>query len=585
MKIILNHFFNIVNKGDFMQVPKLSLEEDKWASNEIVMYYKCSGQETEHGKLIDYFFSNIIKEVLDNSFDLDEFLSSKTEDEQIIIKKLLQITLEKLNGENESGYFGVKKTYDFDGDNWHYIDEIKLAFGSIDFFHAETLDGLKKEVAKNNCLWLITDETSASKSRIRDAKLRREKENAYDEESYDESLEIHPRYAVRLIREYYGSSSKFDDLIETIFTKDCLNAIYNNTLDINLFLDSKNPMERAIVKLLIPFINNKLHFDVELNDTGIFGVKTAYDENGNNWIYDDELRSYFDYPKRIYAKTLEELKEKVIENKGIWFVLDENLEKRSLIRDNEIQIENSLIKNSPSQSRIIIKNFIGKWFSTGTADSYSDLIKMIHSSNVMKSIIDKSLNVEWMIGSYDIIGKMIIRMSIQKMKDALSFARMNNYTTGYFGVIHPKYNSWSYVNLVKREYLGLDDCDVIHASSLKELEEKVKSSGNVWCIFDEEKAEKVHEMDRILINSYNSGSIASIEDYWDSLTSYPLRKEITAEYIDGLIEKNRKRENYLRMKEEEKMRWEKIRQLERELGMDKEYEMSSDIKKILRKIE
>lgn len=565
-----------------MQIPKLSLEEDRRASNEIVMYYKCPGQETEHGELIDYFFSNMIKEVSDNAFDLDEFLLSKTEDEQIIIKKLLKITLEKLNGDNESGYFGVKKAYDFDGDNWHYIDEIKLSFGKINFFHAETLDDLKKEVMKNNCLWLITDETSASKSRIRDAKLRREKENAYDEESYAESLEIHPRYAVRLIRKYYRSSSKYDDLIETIFTKDCLYAIYNNVLDLNSFLDSKNPMERAIVKLLIPFINNKLHSDVELNDTGIFGVKTAYDENGNNWIYDDELRSYFDYPNRIYAKTLEELKEKVIENKGIWFVLDEGLEKISLIRDKEIQSENRLIKNSPSKSRIIIRNFIGKWFSTGTADSYSDLIKTIHSSNVMKSIIDKSLNVEWMIDSYDIIGKMIIRMSIQKMKDALSFARMNNYTTGYFGVIHPKYNSWSYVNLVERQYLGWDDYDAVHASSLKELEKKVKSNGNIWCIFDEEKAEGVHELDRILINSYNSGSISSIEDYWDSLTAYPLKKEITAEYIEGLIVKNRERENYLRMREEEKTRWEKIRQLEKELGMDKKYEISSDIKKILR---
>ena len=59
------------------------------------------------------------------------------------------------------------------------------------------------------------------------------------------------------------------------------------------------------------------------------------------------------------------------------------------------------------------------------------------------------------------------------MKDALTFARMNNYTTGYFGVIHPEYKSWSYANLVKMEYLGFDGCETVHASSLKELEKKV----------------------------------------------------------------------------------------------------------------
>ena len=55
---------------------------------------------------------------------LDAVLSSKTEDERIIIKKLVQVTLEKLDEDNESGYFGVRKSYDFDGDNWHYVDEM-----------------------------------------------------------------------------------------------------------------------------------------------------------------------------------------------------------------------------------------------------------------------------------------------------------------------------------------------------------------------------------------------------------------------------------------------------------------------------
>ena len=180
---------------------------------------------------------------------------------------------------------------------------------------------------------------------------------------------------------------------------------------------------------------------------------------------------------------------------------------------------------------------------------------------------------------------MIIRMSIQKMKDALTFARMNNYATGYFGVIHPEYKKWSYVNLVKLEYLGEDGCKVVHAGSLKELEEKVKRDENgIWCIFDGEKAESVHDMDRILMRAYDSSPFASIDDYWDSLMRPPLRKKITAEYIERLIEKNRERKSFLQMREEEKMRQKKARDLDKELGTDKKYEMSSDIKRILRKI-
>ena len=108
-----------------MKIPKLSFEEDQQASYEIMMHYMHPEQKHKHGELIDYFFSDMIKEVIDDSLDLDAALSSKTEDERVIIKKLVQVTLEKLDEDNESGYFGVRKSYDFDGDNWHYVDEIR----------------------------------------------------------------------------------------------------------------------------------------------------------------------------------------------------------------------------------------------------------------------------------------------------------------------------------------------------------------------------------------------------------------------------------------------------------------------------
>lgn len=567
-----------------MNIPTLSPEEDERASYEITSYYGCPGKGHKHGELIDHFFSDLIWEVIDDRLDVDAFISSKAEEEQAIIKKLIQVTLEKLDEDNESGYFGVKKSYDFDGENWHYIDEIRAQFNNINFFHAETLAELEGEATKNGCLWLVVDETAATKSRIADAKLRQEKERAYDEESYTKTLEIHPRYAVRFIKEHYESASKYDSLIEEIFSKDCLDAIYGNTLDMDSLSPSGNPMERAIVRLMVPFINNKLYLDARMNDTGIFGVKTTYDESGNNWIYDDLVGGYFDHANRIYAKTLYELKRKVLDDKGIWFVLDGDLERKSSRRDEEIRKENAMIKNSPSQSRGIIKDFIGKWFSTGSADSYGSLLKEIHTSDVMESIIAKSLDVDGLLHSCDVIGRMIVRMSVQKMKDALSFARMNNYSTGYFGVIHPEYRSWSYVNLVEREYLGWNDYDVIHAASLKELEEKVRRDGKgIWCIFDDEKAERVHDMDRILMKSHNPSSFSSIDDYWNSLMQPPLKKKITVEYIERLIERNRERESFLQIKKKEEMMHKKARQLDKELGTDKKHEMSSDIRRILRK--
>ena len=120
-----------------MKMPKLSPEEDQQASYEIMMYYMHPEQNHEHGELIDYFFSDMIKEVSDDTLDLEAVLSSKTEKEQIIIKKLVKVTLEKLDEDNESGYFGVRKSYDFDGDNWHYVDEIRGQFNHINYFHAE----------------------------------------------------------------------------------------------------------------------------------------------------------------------------------------------------------------------------------------------------------------------------------------------------------------------------------------------------------------------------------------------------------------------------------------------------------------
>ena len=87
----------------------------------------------------------------------------------------------------------------------------------------------------------------------------------------------------------------------------------------------------------------------------------------------------------------------------------------------------------------------------------------------------------------------------------------------------------------------------------------------------------------VVMKAHGSSPFASIDDYWDSLMQPPLRKKITAEYIERLIEKNRERESFLKIKKKEKLRQKKGWELDDELGMDKKYEKSSDIKDTLRK--
>ena len=71
-----------------MKMPILSPEEDQQASYEIIMHYMHPEQKHNHREIIDYFFSDMIKEVIDDSLDLDAALSSKTDDERIIIKNI-----------------------------------------------------------------------------------------------------------------------------------------------------------------------------------------------------------------------------------------------------------------------------------------------------------------------------------------------------------------------------------------------------------------------------------------------------------------------------------------------------------------
>jgi len=560
---------------------ELSPDEDEFARNEIKQYYRYPWREKDHDDLINDFFSNMIKEVFKETTPLDDFLSERTWEEQAILKKLIQVCQNKLTDENSTGYFGLSYDYCDNGDNWSYEDSIKDYFTYGEWLCAETLNELEQKVLDKNCLWFIVDDDLATKTRIKDAKLKKEKETAYDEANYTDSLEIHPRYARKFIKDYYKSSSRYDELISFLFSEDVLDSIYNNDFYFKKLITEPNPMEKSLIELLIPIIGEKLEDEMKVNDTGIFGVKTIYDDDGYNWIYEDSIKQEFAYGARIYAKTLEELKRRVIDKKEIWFVLNYDLEKKSISRDMDIQDEDKLIENQNlrRQAKAYIENTFNSSSSNLSLDVDSNLIKKIHTSEMMEDIVNKTLDLHDILRGYNLTEKVLIRTAVQGMKDALSSARDYNRRTGYFGVVHPRYDNWSYVNLLEREYIGWDDYTVIYGSTLDELEHNVKlKQDNIWCIFDDVKANESQERDRKikegLINTESS------YDYW-SFSDFYSRGRFKSKTIDEIIEKNMEKESFHKMKEEEKINREKGESLDKELNLNSR-KMNNDIKKLLR---
>ena len=121
---------------------------------------------------------------------------------------------------------------------------------------------------------------------------------------------------------------------------------------------------------------------------------------------------------------------------------------------------------------------------------YGQTIAEMFSSKTMREIDERS----FVRTSPDGTEQMIIDRLFSVIRRSLSYVRRNN-STGFFGVIRntKRWNSnWSYLNLNENNFI---ESKVIYATSLEELEEKVKSANSPWYVFDDGLAQKARKSD------------------------------------------------------------------------------------------
>ena len=107
-----------------------------------------------------------------------------------------------------------------------------------------------------------------------------------------------------------------------------------NNLDLNELINSKRGIEKEIINDLIYTMNQKLNFVHNTNITGYFGVITQNKSNGIRWSYLDLVKKEYVNTRVIYAKTLDELEEKVKSENSLWYIFDKELVNESQKRDS-----------------------------------------------------------------------------------------------------------------------------------------------------------------------------------------------------------------------------------------------------------
>ena len=137
---------------------KLTQSEDEFANNEIKKHYQS--QYSKYSNCIDQTMSKIS----DGISDFDK-LCSNDKYENIIIKKLLIVFLNHLNREknNDSGIFGVGRSYFSDDINLYYKNLVKKEFTNSNLIYARTLVDLKNKVTENKGIWYVYDEQKKNK--------------------------------------------------------------------------------------------------------------------------------------------------------------------------------------------------------------------------------------------------------------------------------------------------------------------------------------------------------------------------------------------------------------------------------------
>ena len=112
---------------------------------------------------------------------------------------------------------------------------------------------------------------------------------------------------------------------------------------------------------------------------------------------------------------------------------------------------------------------------------YNALISNFLNSTFLEAYDKGELDVDIIItAANNSTEEKIIKRIFSLFKSKLKYAHKKNIK--YFGVVRSRWHKWSYVDLVKANYVGWN---IIHADSLDQLEKKVKESNSLWYKFDE----------------------------------------------------------------------------------------------------
>ncbi|WP_296853731.1 tetratricopeptide repeat protein [uncultured Methanobrevibacter sp.] len=213
-------------------------------------------------------------------------------------QKLFKFAKEESLQNNQTDYYGVTKT---DFANFKYVyTYIDKGFRKI---YGENLQDLKIKVLSKSRLWINIPN-----------------ENFLNIPVSNENMEFVKKY----IQNYYNDEfSEYDGLISLILNNEFLEKLDQNDVDLKELINSKIGIEREIIRDLVHTMNQKLNFAHNTNITGYFGVVTQNKSNGIRWSYLDLVRKEYVNTRVIYAKTLDELEEKVKSENSLWYIFDE----------------------------------------------------------------------------------------------------------------------------------------------------------------------------------------------------------------------------------------------------------------------
>ena len=192
-----------------------------------------------------------------------------------------------------------------------------------------------------------------------------------------------PVFAIKFIQNYYNDElSGYDGLISLILNNEFLEKLDHKNLDLNELINSKKGIERDIIRDLVYTMNQKLNFVHNTNITGHFGVITQNKSDGTRWSYLDLVKKEYVNTRVIYAKTLDELEEKVKSENSLWYIFDEVLAKESQKRDN---VNSSKKESTEKFNQNNLKNVI-----TVGSNNFNTLIKSNIGDEIIAQIVNNS---------------------------------------------------------------------------------------------------------------------------------------------------------------------------------------------------